>query len=253
MKTEWSRVIITEISHAVFVWPNQGKHIHKNRQFHGFVLNDENSIKDYCFSDGRVMRTNGGELFYLPKNSSYYVKTIRSGGCYAINFDAEIDDEPFCINLKDHEVLKKHFKVACDTWQTQKSTCYAAVMRAIYEGIYLIQKEREQDYMPKSKYGLITPAIDMIERDCTNRELTVAKLSELCGISDVYFRKIFIHNFGISPKEYIIRKRMEYAKLLLMLGDLEVSVIAELCGYGEPCHFSREFKRRFGVSPSDYK
>ena len=45
---------------------------------------------------------------------------------------------------------------------------------------------------------------------------------------------------------------MEYAKQLLILGEFEISEIAELCGYSEPCHFLREFSRRVGVNPSQY-
>ena len=106
--------------------------------------------------------------------------------------------------------------------------------------------------MPNDKNRLIAPAIEAIERDFTSVCLTVSALAELCSMSEVYFRKIFLHMFGISPKEYLIRKRMEYAKQLIELGELEISKIAEMCGYSEPCHFSREFKKRFGISPNNY-
>ena len=73
----------------------------------------------------------------------------------------------------------------------------------------------------------------------------------ICGISEVYFRKIFIQKFGASPRDYIISKRLEFAKQLLSNGEFEVSRVAELSGYSEPCHFSREFKKRFGISPKN--
>ena len=106
--------------------------------------------------------------------------------------------------------------------------------------------------MPSERLGMIAPAVEELEHNFTSKELTVAHLAKLCGMSEVYFRKIFLCNFGISPKEYMIGKRMEYARQLLTLGEFEVSVIAEMCGYREPCHFSREFKKRFGVSPKSY-
>lgn len=253
MKKEWAYAVITAISAAVYVPPNySGKHIHKDRPYHGLVLNDADSVNDYVFDDGRVMRTDGNSLFYLPKCSSYHVEQLHSGGCYAINFDAEIDDEPFCVTLKNGEPLKKSFKLACNEWRSHGSALQAAAMRALYDAIYLMNKESEQSYMQSTRQNLIAPAVEVIERDFTNQDLTVASLASLCGMSEVYFRKIFIHRFGISPKEYMIRKRMEYAKQLLILGELEVSKIAELCGYSEPCHFSREFKKRFGVSPKYY-
>ncbi|MBE6591666.1 MAG: helix-turn-helix transcriptional regulator, partial [Ruminococcaceae bacterium] len=74
----------------------------------------------------------------------------------------------------------------------------------------------------------------------------------LCGVSEVYFRKLFLNSFGVSPKEYMIQKRMDYAKNLLKSGDFSISEIATLCGYTESCHFSREFSKREGISPNQY-
>ena len=252
MKREWADVQITEVSVAVYVPPNTGKHIHQTRPFHGFVLNDENAVRDYCFSDGRVMRTKENTLFYLPKGSSYHVNTLCVGGCYAINFDAEIADEPFAVRLRNAEDLKKGFKIACDEWKARGQTARVSSMRGLYDAIYRLLREQAQDYTSTSQRRLIAPAVEELERNFTNGELTVSHLSALCGISEVYFRKIFIGCFGISPKEYLIRKRMEYASQLLSLREMEVLQVATICGYAEPCHFSREFKKRYGVSPKNY-
>ena len=99
---------------------------------------------------------------------------------------------------------------------------------------------------------MIRAAVEEIERSLTDKELSVARLSELCGMSEVYFRRLFLSFFGVSPKEYIIQKRIDYAKSLLRSGNFSVSKAAELCGYSEPCHFSREFAKRVGIPPSKY-
>lgn len=252
MKKEWTETIITKISLAMYVPSNTGKHIHNDRPYHGFVLNDENSVKDYVFEEGYVLHTYEKSLFYLPKSSSYHVVEINPGGCYAINFDADICDEPFCVKTKSNELLKKDFKLACEEWRIRDLTSQAAAMRALYNSIYLLQKEQKQSYMPNERHRIILPAIESIEHDLADPELTVESLAALCKISEVYFRKIFLHEFGVSPKEYIIQKRMKYALELLALGEFEVSQVATLCGYSEPCHFSREFKKRFGVAPKNY-
>ena len=252
MNEKWENVTVTEIALAIYVPKKSGRDLHKNRSFHGLVLNDEDAVKDYCFSDARVMHTEGGDLFYLPKGSSYYVKTLQSGGCYAINFDAEIDDKPFCFKFKSNESLKKSFKVACDAWRMNDAVARIAAMRALYDVIYRMKKEQQKAYIPSDRLGLIGPAVEAIHQQFTDRSLTVTSLAARCNMSEVYFRKLFIHQFGISPKEYILQKRMEYACQLLALGEFGVSEVAELCGYGEPCHFSREFKKRFGASPNSY-
>ena len=107
--------------------------------------------------------------------------------------------------------------------------------------------------MPSDQQKMIAPALEAIERDFMSCDVTIEHLAKLCGMSEVYLRKIFNHKFGISPKEYVIRKRIEYAKHLLISGHMSVSEVANLCGYTEPCHFSREFKKRTGISPKDFR
>ncbi len=252
MNEQWKNIIIKEISVAIYVPPNNGKHIHNNRPYHGLVLNDSNSVKDYVFYDGRVMRTDENALFYLPKGSSYHVETHQIGGCYAINFDSEILDEPFSVSFRNAESLFHNFKVACEAWKSKNDHANLLAMRALYDGIFQMQKEKQKQYVPKTQVSLLAPAVETMERAFTQNDLTVCELAALCGISEVYFRRLFLRTFGISPKEYIIQKRIEYAKMLLSTKDFSVSEVGILCGYTEPCHFSREFSKRVGVSPIQY-
>ena len=252
MTDKWAKVVISSVSNAIYVSRGMGKVTHTDRPYHGLVLNDKDAARDYFFSDGRVMHTGGNDLFYLPEGSTYFVKNVEPGACYAINFHAQIDSEPFCVRLKNSDSIKKSFKTACDEWRLNDSSFDAAAMRALYDGIYLMQKEERQDYMPNERHRLILPAVEAIHNRFADPGLTVEMLASMCGMSEVYLRKIFIHSFGVSPKEYIIRKRIDYACQLLSFGELKVSQIALMCGYTEPCHFSREFFRRVGVSPSQY-
>ena len=254
MIDKWKDTVIFCVFGALYVPVGGGKSAHKNRAYHGFVINDDDAVKDYFFSDGRVMRAEGGCLFYLPRGSSYFVKDVRRGGCHAINFEADIEDEPFCLRPKGRDKLRRSFKIACDEWMRQSPARSAAAMRAIYDSIYqLCKAQKEQTYMPSDRLGMIAPAVEELEHNFTSKELTVAHLAKLCGVSEVYLRKIFEKKLGVSPKEYMISLRMEYAKQLLSSGEVGVAEAAQMCGYAEPCHFSREFKKRFGVSPKNYK
>ena len=251
MREEWSRAIITHVALAMHVEGGAGKSTHVDRPFQGLVINEEGAIKEYVFSDGRVMRTEGGELFYLPKGSSYYVRDIVIGGCYAVNFEADIGGDPFSVDPMDGGALQKLFREAAAEWKTGDSSAHASTMKALYAAIGLLQKKKHT-YQPNARYEMIREAVETVERELTDRSLSVERLAMLCGMSEVYFRKLFISFFGVSPKEYIIQKRIEYAKSLLRSGDFSVCEVAELCGYSEPCHFSREFSRRTGVPPSRY-
>ena len=141
MNDSWKELVVTRIGVAVYVSPNAGKHIHKRRPYHGLVLNDSDSVKDYIFDDGTVLHTEGRDIFYLPKGSSYYVKQHKLGGCYAINFEAELCDTPFCISFRNADAISQSFKTACDAWMNGSPLANALAMRAVYDGVYQMQKE----------------------------------------------------------------------------------------------------------------
>lgn len=73
-----------------------------------------------------------------------------------------------------------------------------------------------------------------------------------------YLRRLFKKEVGVSPREYLLKSRMELARGII-LGEISnryseytVSQTAEACGYSDPLYFSRVFKQYFGVSPSEY-
>ena len=84
-------------------------------------------------------------------------------------------------------------------------------------------------------------------------KMSLRDFAAMCNISEAYFRRLFEAKFGVSPKEYIKEKRLGYAKQLLETGEVSIADTAFLCGYSENTHFSREFTKRVGVSPNEYK
>ena len=122
----------------------------------------------------------------------------------------------------------------------------------LVESIRKLSKQAGFKYVSGAQAAILSPALDVLHSTFTDNGLHVADLAALCGISEVYFRRLFLNTFGVSPKEYIIQKRIEYAKTMLRSGDFSISEIATLCGYIEPCHFSREFTKRVGIPPRQY-
>lgn len=74
-----------------------------------------------------------------------------------------------------------------------------------------------------------------------------------------YVRKLFTKEVGVTPREYLLRARMELASGIIRSGitnrysGYTVSQIAEACGFADPLYFSRVFKKYYGVSPSEYE
>ena len=81
-------------------------------------------------------------------------------------------------------------------------------------------------------------------------------LEKLCGhlhISQSYFSTIFKQETGRNYVQYLTEVRMEHAVELLRATDDKTYLIAEQVGYDEPNYFSYVFKKRFGVTPSQFR
>lgn len=85
------------------------------------------------------------------------------------------------------------------------------------------------------------------------QDIRLDTLAEMSGYSYDYFRHLFTKEIGISPKNYIIDKRIAYAKRLLKETRISVQEIATLCGFSEVSEFSSAFRRRVGSSPLKYR
>lgn len=252
MKDALINVSVKDVLFAIYVASKTGKTYHNNRPSHGLVLNDDNSQKNYYFNDGTVLKTGPNDLYYLPKGSTYKVLGSDLGGCYAINFDADFICKPFKIKPRDKAGVLHSFCLAEKSWRLNQGTSILTTKKVIYDILIRIVNELDAKYSPTSKFNVILPAIQKIEQDFNQNEVTVAYLASLSGVSEAYFRRLFNEKYGVSPREFIIQKRIEYAKKLLKSGQFSVGEVSSLCGYAESCHFSREFLKRVGVPPKDF-
>lgn len=73
------------------------------------------------------------------------------------------------------------------------------------------------------------------------------------GISASHCNRVFRHVYGISPRVYLSELVLHEAKLLLSNPLLTVQRISSVLGYRDIAHFSRQFKRWSGISPSEYR
>lgn len=85
------------------------------------------------------------------------------------------------------------------------------------------------------------------------RDITVKSLAKLIGYNYDYFRHIFQDEFGIAVKEYVINKRIEYSKDLLIRTDYSINEIANMSGFKSPAHFAKTFKVQNNKTPSQFR
>jgi len=87
------------------------------------------------------------------------------------------------------------------------------------------------------------------DRTCNRRSLK--DLSRDCGFSVDHMRLLFRKRFGITPAAYRARKRLSVANDLIASSDLSLKEIAAVAGYRHASHLSADYKRAFGLPPSN--
>ncbi len=92
-----------------------------------------------------------------------------------------------------------------------------------------------------------------ISHNMSSPGVTVQDVAAEACISYKYLYKIFMDRLGVSPKEYLIRVRMNAARQLVESTSLPVSEIAEAVGYADPAYFTNAFRKEWGMSPTDFR
>lgn len=86
-----------------------------------------------------------------------------------------------------------------------------------------------------------------------DRPVTVDELAAKCNYSRWYFSKIFRAAAGMSPSEFIMEQKLTAAVQIIQHENLPVKELAARCGFTDPGYFIRRFKRRYGITPAQYK
>ena len=82
---------------------------------------------------------------------------------------------------------------------------------------------------------------------------SLEQIAEKCHIDSAYLCRLFKRFDNRSPYQYLMRMKMNLAAQRLQLPNSSVKEIAFELGFSDPFHFSRVFKRIFGISPSTFK
>lgn len=95
-------------------------------------------------------------------------------------------------------------------------------------------------------------AIDRIESDLT-AELSLDDLAAIAGMSTFHFARSFKAATGEAPHRFVMRRRVERAKILLKTTALPIAEIAWRVGWENVSHFSQAFKSVTGMTPGTFR
>lgn len=147
------------------------------------------------------------------------------------------------------ETLTKLFREILRVWNEKdigyKYRC-AALLYDVLGECY------RQNFKATDETSKIQKSVEYMHSHYMNADISIGSIAKKSYMSEVYFRKLFRAEFGISPQKYIMRLRILRAVKLLSTGYYPLKEVAYLSGYTDYKYFSTEFKKQMGVSPSEY-
>jgi AraC family transcriptional regulator len=89
--------------------------------------------------------------------------------------------------------------------------------------------------------------------DHLSGDLSLSRIASLTGVSPSHFKTLFRESAGVPVHQYVIQRRIERAKDLLMQNKLSITEIALTTGFSHQSHLARHMRRSVGLSPSAMK
>lgn len=130
---------------------------------------------------------------------------------------------------------------------TRKINCLSIFHQLIERGVLT-----SRSILKLNDIERITPALSYLDAN-TPEEPDYDRVAQLCGLSKSRFRAVFKDVMGQAPGRYALEIRLKKAANLLLASSRDISEIAIECGWSDPFHFSRIFKRAYCVSPKMYR
>jgi AraC family transcriptional regulator len=84
-------------------------------------------------------------------------------------------------------------------------------------------------------------------------KITLTEIASFLGMSPYYFARLFKQSTGLPPHQYLIQRRIEYAKFLLTQSQLPLVEIALRIGSSTQSNFTTLFRKHVGISPKAYR
>ena len=139
----------------------------------------------------------------------------------------------------------------------QKSTGFQDVCQACME-MLVIRLMRSRDLSvpaePRAASGngqcaAVKHYIDLHFKE----SLSLGQLAEKAHMDKYYLAHTFKEEYGTSPINYMITRRIVESRYLLSETDLSLTQIAQMLGFSSPSYFSQAFRKAQGISPIDYR
>ncbi len=225
-------------NHYLFVLVNEGEaeFYHKN----GTIFLKAHDLLVMC----------PGEKIYYKANTPWSIQWV---GLYGQTVERymkilSINGNQPVVKIEKYYEMEKVLSELYDTSNERYEYSSCNQISLIYKFFSILLKNSSQ----KATCDVAESAKKIIDYNFNN-DISIKNIAKNLYVTTEYLTRKFTEKFSISPKEYLINKRIALAKKLLKESNASVLEISNSVGYFDQLYFSRIFKKREGESPLSYR
>jgi AraC-like DNA-binding protein len=241
----FDELVVTSIRQPTVVHTKKGtRFTMENRPYFGVCFSMGGQITYNM--NGKKYVSNQSNAVLLPKGGTYTLYGNAEGVFPVINFTCTdfFCDEIMVFPLEQPESCIKSVEALRYLFQHNGSPL--EIYGSFYNLLSKIFSVRAK--MPAT----LAFVVEYIEENIQDPNLSNVALAKKMGISEVYLRKLFLSHCGMTPRQYVLEERFKKAKQMLVDTPFTVASISEDCGFASVYHFCRTFKKRIGMTPTQY-
>jgi len=207
----------------------------------------ESNLPDLIVSDVMMPGMNGLELCAAVKSaeSTSHIPVIL------LTAKAAMSDQVDGLSMGADVYISKPFSLQVLMLNVRNLMKAQEVMRAKFSEQLILQPSKVQITTPEEKF--IQKLMQVIEERMENSDFDVTALVNDMGMSRTVLYKKVQALTGFAVADLIKYMRLQKAADLLQSSSFPVAEVAYLVGFNDRKHFSREFRKQHGISPSSYQ
>ena len=227
----------------------------KGRKDYHILLIDSGEC-ELLHNDKLYILSRGNLAIYAPNEEQKY---SFSSGCSSLwcHFSGNLVEELFnSSNLSSGVYFLNPNKEIFESYSTliqrfHLSDKQLLANASLLELIYHISNASTASEQNRNS-DIITQTLTYININY-NKQLTLDELAKKAGYSKSRFSHLFLEIVGMSPIKYQNDIRLKNSCELLHSTKLTIAEIAQSCGFNDPLYFSRIFKKKYKISPTQYR
>lgn len=209
-------------------------------------------------SNGKIKLSENEYVFLKFQDIARYQSNSNVWGYRWVNFVTKNIDSEFELNkiynipFSENEDKAFHKLLAGGQAKLNNKNYINSLFLSYFYSITVENQLDENSLFSESSTGLIDEMCSYIHQKLYSK-ISIDEIAAFFKISPRRLHQIFTDKLNISPKKYILKKKMEEGYKLLVQTSMPINKIAYMLCFSSPYHFTNEFKRIFGQSPSEVR